>query len=231
MIEQIRQMQSPLLSNVQTKEQSSTIKMEAIQKIEENDEDQVTYNKYGEAEKYEIKVGRSVYVEEFSKEDLLRWNKMLKNRGPMELIWNELVRKGNDGYSEGSAMSFFDFCYLVEKGDVVNSQNAFSSAAAQQQVQATDWLTVFNNTTANGQKINVSEAMKQLSSLQLSYELGLIKPNGGLMNLGDLQAIYNKQKYDEQRAFLEKQYAKDLETKNVEENRLEKAKQAYMDSI
>ena len=228
MIGQVGRTQPSLLSSVQQKENQPAQVLEVVNNTESIDEDQVTYDKYGNATKYGIYASTSVYVNEFSKEDLTRWKQISQNQGPLKIIFDDIACKG---MSSGTSMTFFDFCYLAEKGEMVNPQNALSSTEAQQQIQSKNWLTFFKKTTVNGKGIDVQDAMQHLDILQRCYEIGLLNNKGGLMSSDELLATINKQKYDEQRAFLEKQYVKNLEKKELEVNSLEKAKQAYNDSI
>jgi hypothetical protein len=232
MIGQVGRTQPSLLSSVQQKENEPAQALEVVSDTKPIDENQVTYDKYGNATKYGINVGHSLLANQFSQEDLKRWDQIAQEQGSLKIIFDEMAGiEATTGYSTKKSMNFFDFCYLAEKGEMVNPQNAMSSGEAQQQIQSKNWLTFFKNTTVNGKGINVQNAMQHLDILQRCYEIGLLNGKGGLMSSDELLATINKQKYDEQRAFLEKQYAKGLETKDLEVNRLEKAKQAYNDSI
>ncbi|WP_146553380.1 hypothetical protein [Rummeliibacillus sp. SL167] len=236
MIGQVGRTQLSLLGSVQPKGNQPVQTLETTNEtdaidVETIDSDSIVYDKYGNTEVFGINVGNSLLANQFSEEDVKRWNQINQEQGPLKNIWEEIVGTGNTGYSTGYSMSFFDFCYLAEKGKMVNPQNALSSDEAQQQIQSKNWFTFFKNTTVNGKGIDVQDAMQHLDILQRCYEIGLINNHGGLMSSDELLATINKQKYDEQRAFLEKQYAKDLETKELEVNSLEKAKQVYNDSI
>lgn len=231
MIGQVGRTQPSLLSSVYQKENQPVQALEVVNDTEPIDEDQITYDKYGHTEVFGINVGHSLLANKFSEEDVKRWNQINQEQGPLKNIWEVMVGKEATGYSTGYSMNFFDFCYLAEKGTMMNPQNALSSAEAQQQIQSKNWLTFFKNTTVNGKGIDVQDAMQHLDILQRCYEIGLINNHGGLMSSDELRATINKQKYDEQRASLEKQYVKDLETKELEANHIEKAKQAYNNSI
>lgn len=196
--------------------------------METTDSDSIVYDKYGHTEVFGINVGHSLLASRFSEEDVKRWKQISQEQGPLKIIFDDIAC---EGMTSGTSMNFFDFCYLAEKGKMVNPQNALSSDEAQQQIQSKNWFTFFKNTTVDGKGIDVQDAMQHLDILQRCYEIGLINNRGGLMSEDELRATINKQKYDEQRAFLEKQYAKDLETKELEVNSLEKVKQAYNDSI
>lgn len=237
MIGQVGQTQLSLLGSVQPKGNQPVQALETTNEtdtidVETIDSDSIVYDKYGHTEVFGINVGHSLLANQFSEEDVKRWKQISQEQGPLRIIFDEMAGvEATTGYSTKVSMNFFDFCYLAEKGKMVNPQNALSSDEAQQQIQSKNWFTFFKNTTVDGKGIDVQDAMQHLDILQRCYEMGLINNRGGLMSEDELRATINKQKYDEQRAFLEKQYAKDLETKELEVNSLEKAKQAYNDSI
>ena len=79
MIGQVERTQPSLLSSVQQKENRPVQVLEVVNNTESIDEDQVTYDKYGNATKYGIYASTSVYVNEFSKEDLTRWKQISQN--------------------------------------------------------------------------------------------------------------------------------------------------------
>lgn len=231
MIGQVGRTQPSLLGSVQQKGNQQVQTLEVVNDTESIDADQIKYDKYGHTEVFGINVGHSLLANKFSEEDVKRWEQIRQEEGPLKIIFDDMAGRGNDGTRTGTSMNFFDFCYLAEKGEMVNQQNSLGSVAAQQQIQSKNWLTFFKHTTVNGKGIDVQNAMQHLDVLQRCYEIGLINNHGGLMSSDELLATINKQKYDEQRAFLEKQYVKDLDAKELEANRLGKAQQAYNNSI
>lgn len=232
MIGQVGRSQLSLLGSVKSKVNRQVLELDALKNTESIEAEQIEYDEYGHTKVFGINVGHSLLANQFSEEDVKRWSQINQEQGPLKIIFDEMAGiEATTGYSTGYSMNFFDFCYLAEKGTMVNPQNALSPGEAQQQIQSKNWLTFFKYTTVNGKRINVQDAMQHLDILQRCYEIGLLNNKGGLMSSDELLATINKQKYDEQRAFLEKQYVKDLEKKELEVNSLEKAKQVYNDSI
>lgn len=106
MIGQVERTQPSLLSSVQQKENQPVQVLEVVNNTESIDEDQVTYDKYGNATKYGIYASTSVYVNEFSKEDLTRWKQISQNQGPLKIIFDDIACKG---MSSGTSMTFLTF--------------------------------------------------------------------------------------------------------------------------
>lgn len=192
---------------------------------------EVSYDKQGMAEKFGVRLGYSVYADQFNEEDVLRWQQMCEEQHPLKIIFDDIACKGIDQSGEWS-MSFYDLCYLVEKGEVVNAQNALSPEAAKQAVDQQNWPFKFRYTTVYGQPVNVKNAVQSLPMLQKCYEIGLINRSGGLMPYEQLKGNEYHQQLAQQQTLLNQSHIYQIQPpeRNIALY-LEKMKQAYLDSI
>lgn len=192
---------------------------------------EVTYDKQGMAQKFGVRLGYSVYADQFNEEDVLRWQQMCEEQHPLKIIFDEIACKGIEQSGEWS-MSFYDMCYLVEKGEVVNQQNALSPEAAKQAVDQENWPFKFRYTTIYGQPVNVKNAVQSLPMLQKCYEIGLMNRSGGLMPYEQLKGNESSQQLTQQQTLLNQAHIYQIKppVQNIAWY-LEKMRQMYLDSI
>ena len=82
-----------------------------------------------------------------------------------------------------------------------------------------------------GKNINAAEYMKSIPTIQRIYEMGLVKPNGGLMTSDDITSLLQQKKYEEQKIRLDRAHMYQVEKPVLETNTSEKMKQGYRNSI
>ncbi len=222
------------VSTTETKKNNENL-VESAKSEQSVEEKKIQYDKYGHTYVAGINVGRALLADKFSEEDVVRWKDIQDNEGPLKMIYDRLCGLSSDGFpdefSSGQSMSLFDFFYLVEKGDIVNPQQALNAADAKQQVENGNWSTFFKHATVYGQSINTAEYMKSLPTIQHLYEIGLVKPNGSLMDTNDMMSLLQQKKDEEQKIRLDRAHIYQVEKPVMEMNTSEKMKQGYRNSI
>ena len=222
------------VSTIETKKNNENL-VESVKSEQPVEEKKIQYDKYGHTYVAGINVGRALLADKFSEEDVVRWKDIQDNEGPLKMIYDRLCGLSSDGFpdefSSGQSMSLFDFFYLAENGDVVNPQHALNAADAKQQVENGNWSTFFKHTTVYGKNVNAAEYMKSLPTIQRIYEMGLVKPNGGLMTFDDMTSLLQQKKYEEQKTRLDRAHIYQVEKPVLEMNTSEKMKQGYRNSI
>lgn len=219
------------VSMTETKKNNENL-VESVKSEQPVEEKKIQYDKYGNTYVGGINVANSVLADKFSEEDVVRWKGILESRGPLTTVFNRICFPPSSDLPSGTmSMSFYDFMYLVEKGDVVNPQHALSATDAKQQVENGNWSTFFKHTTVYGKNVNAAEYMKSLPTIQRIYEMGLVKPNGGLMTFDDMTSLLQQKKDEEQKIRLDRAHIYQVEKPVMEMNTSEKMKQGYRNSI
>ena len=216
------------VSTTETKKNNENL-VKSEQLVEEK---KIQYDKYGNTYVGGINVANSVLADKFSEEDVVRWKGILESRGPLVTVFQRTCFPPSSNLPSGTiSMNFYDFMYLVEKGDIVNPQYALNAADAKQQVENGNWSTFFKHTTVHGKNVNAAEYMKSLPTIQRIYEMGLVKPNGGLMTSDDITSLLQQKKDEEQKIRLDRAHIYQVEKPVMEMNTSEKMKQGYRNSI
>ena len=216
------------VSTTETKKNNENL-VKSEQLVEEK---KIQYDKYGNTYVGGINVANSVLADKFSEEDVVRWKGILESRGPLVTVFQRTCFPPSSNLPSGTiSMNFYDFMYLVEKGDVVNPQYALNATDAKQQVENGNWSTFFKHTTVHGKNVNAAEYMKSLPTIQRIYEMGLVKPNGGLMTSDDITSLLQQKKDEEQKIRLDRAHIYQVEKPVLEMNTSEKMKQGYRNSI
>lgn len=219
------------VSTIETKKNNENL-VESVKSEQPVEEKKIQYDKYGHTYLGGINLGRSLLADKFSEEDVVRWNDIAEKQGPLLTVFDRICFPPSSNLPSGTmSMNFFDFMYLVEKGDVVNPQQALSATDAKQQVENGNWSTFFKHTTVYGKNINAAEYMKSIPMIQRIYEMGLVKPNGGLMTSDDITSLLQQKKYEEQKIRLDRAHIYQVEKPVMEMNTSEKMKQGYRNSI
>lgn len=94
-----------------------------------------------------------------------------------------------------------------------------------------NWSTFFKHTTVYGKNINVAEYMKSIPTIQSIYEMGLVKPNGGLMTFDDMTSLLQQKKDEEQKIRLDCAHIYQVEKPILETATIDNVKQRYANSI
>ena len=219
------------VSMTETKKNNENL-VESAKSEQPVEEKKIQYDKYGHTYVGGINVANSVLADKFSEEDVVRWKDILEKQGPLLTVFDRICFPPYSPPVSGTiSMSFYDFMYLVENGDVVNPQHALNAADAKQQVENGNWSTFFKHMTVHGKNVNAAEYMKSLPTIQRIYEMGLVKPNGGLMTFDDMTSLLQQKKDEEQKIRLDRAHIYQVEKPVMEMNTSEKMKQGYRNSI
>ena len=218
-------------STTETKKNNENL-VESAKSEQPVEEKKIQYDKYGHTYVGGLNVGGALLADKFSEEDVVRWKDILEKEGPLVTVFQRTCFPPSSNLPSGTiSMNFYDFMYLVEKGDVVNPQYALNATDAKQQVENGNWSTFFKHMTVHGKNVNAAEYMKSIPMIQRIYEMGLVKPNGGLMTSDDITSLLQQKKYEEQKIRLDRAHIYQVEKPVMEMNTSEKMKQGYRNSI
>lgn len=159
---------------------------------------EITYNRLGIKMKYGYRVEKSAFAEYFTEEQLQRWRKSIDEVDATYSAYLELIGPAMDaGYDP---MTYYDFCYLLEKGEIVCPHNV---GYTEEIIKKYNWeySVILAETWGNR---DTEKNKKALEIMRIAMNLGMVSNDGFFLTQDEIKEIVEKKKYQEQQFLLEK---------------------------
>lgn len=216
LIKQVSSTQTTVYSkykkDIETKEVDFKVNSENIQ-----DSKEITVDKYGHKWKFGLNLGRAELGEYFTKEQIEEWTTSFENVDALYSAFLNFVSdaQARENYTGGLSMNYYDFCYLLEQGEIVNEQNV---GFTEEIIKDRNWDFSVMLTETFGVR-NVEQNKQQLDIMRAVMDLGMVSKDKGLMSPEDVRELLAKKKYKEQQLVLERAFEKKhLLQKQLESN-------------
>lgn len=216
LIKQVSSTQTTVYSkhkkDIETKEVDFKVNSENIQ-----DSKEITVDKYGHKGKFGLNLGRAELGEYFTKEQIEEWTTSFENVDALYSAFLNFVSdaQARENYTGGLSMNYYDFCYLLEQGEIVNEQNV---GFTEEIIKDRNWDFSVMLTETFGVR-NVEQNKQQLDIMRAVMDLGMVSKDKGLMSPEDVRELLAKKKYKEQQLVLERAFEKKhLLQKQLESN-------------
>lgn len=216
LIKQVSSTQTTVYSkhkkDIETKEVDFKVNSENIQ-----DSKEITVDKYGHKWKFGLNLGRAELGEYFTKEQIEEWTTSFENVDALYSAFLNFVSdaQARENYTGGLSMNYYDFCYLLEQGEIVNEQNV---GFTEEIIKDRNWDFSVMLTETFGVR-NVEQNKQQLDIMRAIMDLGMVSKDKGLMSPEDVRELLAKKKYKEQQLVLERAFEKKhLLQKQLESN-------------
>lgn len=216
LIKQVSSTQTTVYSkykkDIETKEVDFKVNSENIQ-----DSKEITVDKYGHKWKFGLNLGRAELGEYFTKEQIEEWTTSFENVDALYSAFLNFVSdaQARENYTGGLSMNYYDFCYLLEQGEIVNEQNV---GFTEEIIKDRNWDFSVMLTETFGVR-NVEQNKQQLDIMRAVMDLGMVSKDKGLMSPKDVRELLAKKKYKEQQLVLERAFEKKhLLQKQLESN-------------
>lgn len=216
LIKQVSSTQTTVYSkhkkDIETKEVDFKVNSENIQ-----DSKEITVDKYGHKWKFGLNLGRAELGEYFTKEQIDEWTTSFENVDALYSAFLNFVSdaQARENYTGGLSMNYYDFCYLLEQGEIVNEQNV---GFTEEIIKDRNWDFSVMLTETFGVR-NVEQNKQQLDIMRAVMDLGMVSKDKGLMSPEDVRELLAKKKFKEQQLVLERAFEKKhLLQKQLESN-------------
>lgn len=198
--------------DIETKEMDFKVGSENLQ-----DSEEITIDKYGNKHKFGFNIRNSEFGDYFTKEQLEEWRKSIDNVDAMYGAFLTFVSdtQERENYAGGISMSYYDFRYLLEQGEIVNEQNV---GFTEEIIKDRNWDFSVMLTETFGVR-NIEKNKQELDIMRAVLDLGMVSKDKGLMSPEDVRELLAKKKYKEQQLVLERAFEKKhLLQKQLESN-------------
>lgn len=198
--------------DIETKEMDFKVGSENLQ-----DSEEITIDKYGNKHKFGFNIRNSEFGDYFTKEQLEEWRKSIDNVDAMYGAFLTFVSdtQERENYAGDISMSYYDFCYLLEQGEIVNEQNV---GFTEEIIKDRNWDFSVMLTETFGVR-NIEKNKQELDIMRAVLDLGMVSKDKGLMSPEDVRELLAKKKYKEQQLVLERAFEKKhLLQKQLESN-------------
>lgn len=197
---------NPAQQTIQAAPKKSVEKTDENFKIQlENDESEIIVDKYGAQWKFGLRIGRNaVFSENFTKEQIERWQQSADKVDATHRAFLHFIADAGERSQEAVSFSihYFDFCYLLEQGEVVNEQNVGLTEAI---IKDRNWGFSVLLTERYGVR-DVEDNKRQLDIMRMVMDLGMVSKDKGFMSLEDMHKLFAKKKAKEQQLLLERAF-------------------------
>lgn len=168
--------------------------------------EEITVDKYGHKWKFGLNLGRAELGEYFTKEQIEEWTTSFENVDALYSAFLNFVSdaQARENYTGGLSMNYYDFCYLLEQGEIVNEQNV---GFTEEIIKDRNWDFSVMLTETLGVR-NVEQNKQQLDIMRAVMDLGMVSKDKGLMSPEDVRELLAKKKYKEQQLVLERAFEK-----------------------
>lgn len=201
----IQQIGSALKNSQSTQNQSiGKAKNEFTIPLQDEAVGEITFNSLGEKMKFGCSVEGSMFAEYFTKEQIERWQNSTDTVDATHRAFLNFIAFEPSNESGTFSMHFYDFCYLLEQGQIVNPKNV---GFTEEIIKNNNWDFSVMLTEAFGVRDEASNA-QQLNIMRTVMDLGMVSKDGRLMSPQELQELLAKKKYQEQQLLMEKAFEK-----------------------
>ena len=206
MIQQVGVTQQTRQTSVKLTSSSTSDNFERYLHGVHDESETITVDKYRNKWKFDINIGNSEFGEYFTKDDIQRWRKSIDNVDATYCAFLQFVSwEGECNKSDVSfSMSYYDFCYLLEQGEIVNEQNV---GFTEEIIKSRNWDFSVMLTETFGVR-NVEQNKQQLDIMRAVMDLGMVSKDRGLMSPEDVRELLAKKKFEEQQLLLERAFEK-----------------------
>lgn len=206
MIQQVNVMQQTTQPAVKQTTRSTGDDFEKHLVGENGESDEITVDKYGNKHKFGFNIRNSEFGDYFTKEQLEEWRKSIDNVDAMYGAFLTFVSdtQERENYAGGISMSYYDFRYLLEQGEIVNEQNV---GFTEEIIKDRNWDFSVMLTETFGVR-NIEKNKQELDIMRAVLDLGMVSKDKGLMSPEDVRELLAKKKYKEQQLVLERAFEK-----------------------
>lgn len=164
-------------------------------------QEEITVDDRGEEWKYGYRVDSAIYKDYYTEEQLERWHNSLEKVDAVHSAFLTLMGDSLDRNNRPGTMSmnFYDFCYLLEQGEIVNPQQTGQSEAI---IKSRNWDYSVLLTETFGVR-DVQKNRQSLEVIRYAADLGMVSMEYGLMLPADVKANHAKQQARDQQLLLE----------------------------
>lgn len=165
-------------------------------------QEEIIIDERGNEWKYGYRVDNAIFKDYYTEEQLERWHNSLEkvdavHSAFLTLMGDSLDRNNMPGMM---SMNFYDFCYLLEQGEVVNPQQTGQTATI---MQSREWDYSLFLTETFGVR-NVQQNKQSIEVVRYAMDLGMVSMERGLMLPSDVEVLHAKQKARDQQLLLER---------------------------
>lgn len=168
--------------------------------------EEITVDKYGDKWKFGMSIGNSEFGEYFTKEQIEEWRKSIDNVDAPYSAFLTFVSDAQrrENIPGSISISYYDFRYLLEQGEIVNEQNV---GFTEEIIKDRNWDFSVMLTETLGVR-NVEQNKQQLDIMRAVMDLGMVSKDKGLMSPEDVRELLAKKKFKEQQLVLERAFEK-----------------------